>query len=108
MKLIFLLAISFFLSSCALFKQGETRYVPVYCVTAEQYKQLVDAQPKKVGDRLTGQAQDDFKIVAGSAIALRVYSDGLLEVIGNCVGPTSAATLGDTLELPDTDGELAR
>lgn len=108
MKLLSLFIATFFLSSCALFKPGETRYFPVYCVTADQYRQLVDAQPKKVGDRLTGQAQDDFKIVAGSAIALRVYSDGLLEVIGNCVGPTPAATLGDTHGLPDNDAEPTR
>ena len=76
------------LTGCALFQKPETRYVNVYCVTAEQYKKLVDAQPDKIGHTLTNQAQKDFKIVAGSAIALRVYSDGLLEVLGNCVGPT--------------------
>lgn len=103
MKKLFLALPFLLLTACGVFSKPETRYVHVYCVTADQYKQLVDAQPKKVGDRLTGQAQDDFKIVAGSAIALRVYSDGLLEVLGNCVGPTQAPS--DTLLLPVDDEE---
>lgn len=101
-KLIILLPL--LLAGCGIFQKPETRYVHVYCVTAEQYKKLVDAQPKKVGDRLTGQAQDDFKLVAGSAVALRYYSDGLLEVLGNCVGPTVPS---DTPLLPSDDEESA-
>ena len=58
----------------------------VYCVTPEQYKKLVDAEPGKVGNTLTGNAQKDFKIVAGQDVLLRQYADGLLSVIGGCIG----------------------
>ena len=69
------------LSGCA-----TTRYAPTHCVTPEQYQKLKDAEPPKVGKDLTGQAQDDLKIIAGSNVELREYSHGLLGVIGGCVG----------------------
>lgn len=58
----------------------------VYCVTPEQYRKLADAMPSKVGSQLTGQAQKDFKIVAGQDVLLRQYANGLLAVIGGCIG----------------------
>ena len=67
-----------------------TRYATVHCVTPEQYQKLKDAEPRKVGDKLTGQAQDDLKIIAGNNVELREYSHGLLGVIGGCTGnPTN-------------------
>jgi hypothetical protein len=67
----------------------ETRIQRVYCVTPEQYRKLVNAEPEKIGNKLTGQAQDDFKLSASQNVALRSYADGLLEVIGNCMSPAS-------------------
>lgn len=58
----------------------------VYCVTADQYAALVKAKPAKVGHTLTGDARKDFKIVAGQDVLLENYSDGLLTVIGGCMG----------------------
>jgi hypothetical protein len=58
----------------------------VYCLTPEQFTALVKAKPAKVGGTLTGNAQQDFKIVAGQDVLLGVYSDGLLTVLGGCVG----------------------
>jgi hypothetical protein len=73
--------IALVLSGCA-----TTRYVTIHCVTPEQYQKLKDAEPPRVGDKLTGQAQDDLKTIAGSTVELRTYSEGLLGVLGGCVG----------------------
>ena len=66
-------------------------YTTVYCVTPDQYAKLKQAEPPKVGSSLTGNAQDDLKTIAGSAVRLRTFSDGLLGVIGSCVDPNTEA-----------------
>ena len=71
------------LSACA----PHPRFVSVYCVSPQQIDRLKAAEPPRVGEKLTGQAQDDFKIVAGSAVELRAYSHGLLDVLSGCVDP---------------------
>jgi hypothetical protein len=71
------------LTACA----PHPRTAIVYCVSPQQYDRLKSAEPPKVGNRLTGQAQDDLKLIAGSAIELREYSHGLLQVLGGCVDP---------------------
>jgi hypothetical protein len=76
------------LTGCA---TTHTRWVQTYCVTPDQYAKLKQAGPPKVGDKLTGNAQDDLKTIAGSAVRLRTFSDGLLGVIGSCVDPTTEA-----------------
>lgn len=63
-----------------------TRYVPVKCITAEQYKQFEQAEPPKVSDQLTGNAEQDIKPIAGSAVRLRAWGKGMLGVLGGCVG----------------------
>jgi hypothetical protein len=63
-----------------------TRYVSVPCTTPEQYQKLKDAEPRKVGDKLTGQAQDDLKIIAGNNVELRQFGHNLLGVIEGCTG----------------------
>lgn len=77
-----LLCIVLALSGCA-----TTRYSTAYCLTYEQFAELTRSQPPKVKDKLTGQADQDLKIVAGSAIRLRAHDDGLLGVLGGCVEP---------------------
>lgn len=72
---------AFALSGCA-----TTRYVTVHCVTPEQLQKLKDAEPERVGGKLTGNAQDDLKIIAGSNVELRQYGRGLLGVLGGCTG----------------------
>jgi hypothetical protein len=63
-----------------------TRYVPVKCLTAEEYATLAAQMPPKVRDQLTGQADSDIRIIAASGVRLRGYSAGLLTVLKGCVG----------------------
>jgi hypothetical protein len=63
-----------------------TRYVTVPCVTGEQYEKLKSAEPPKVGDKLTGRADEDIKPIAGSAVRLRAWGHGLLGVLEGCRG----------------------
>lgn len=63
-----------------------TRYVSTPCLTPEQLAELKQAEPPKVSERLTGNAAEDIKVIAGSNIRLRGYSHGLLNVLGGCVG----------------------
>jgi hypothetical protein len=55
-------------------------------LTPEQYKDVVKADPGKIGSQLTGQAQQDFKIVAEQSVLVRHYIDGVMEILGGCVG----------------------
>lgn len=61
-----------------------TRYVTVPCLTPAQYAELKAALPPKVADKLTGRADEDVRVIAGSAIRLRGYSEGLLKVLEGC------------------------
>ena len=63
-----------------------TRYVSVPCLTKEQYDKRRSAEPKLVGPELTGDAQKDVRIIAGSATELRAWGRGNLKVLGGCVG----------------------
>lgn len=78
---IFLTALT--LSACA-----TPRYVTRYCLTPAQLEELKRQEPERVGDKLTGQAQDDFKIVSGSAIRLRSWGNGLVDVLTGCTAPS--------------------
>ena len=71
-----LCAVLFTLSGCT-----HTRYVSVPCVAKDQ---ALPAEPERVGSKLTGQAQEDFKIVAGSAVELRTYGQGLRTILEGC------------------------
>lgn len=83
-----LLLLPLALAGCATNKpEVQTVVQQVYCVTPDQYKQLVDAEPAKVGNNLTGNAQQDFKIAAGQDILMRTYANGLIKVLGGCIGP---------------------
>ena len=77
---VFLAFLAFFmLSACT-----TTRYVSRPCLTQEQYDELRAAEPPKVADRLTGRADEDIKIIAGSAIRLRAWGRGALNVLEGC------------------------
>lgn len=77
------LAVPLALSACA----TTHSYTPTYCITKAQLEQLKAQEPGKVHDKLTGDASKDVGIIAGNAIRLRAYSDGLLQVLGGCVDP---------------------
>jgi hypothetical protein len=81
-RLLKLAAACLALSACV----PPVRYATIYCVTPPQFQKLKDAEPPKVGNQLTGQAQDDIKIIAGNDVELRQYSGDLLNVLGGCVG----------------------
>jgi hypothetical protein len=61
-----------------------TRYVTVPCLTPDQYKKLEQSQPEKIHGKLTGEADKDLRIVAGSAVRLRAWGTGLLGVLEGC------------------------
>jgi hypothetical protein len=58
----------------------------VPCAAPEQVQKLKDAEPEHIGLKLTGNAQEDFKLAAGNDIALRLWGEGLLGVIQGCTG----------------------
>jgi hypothetical protein len=60
-----------------------TRYVTVPCISHDQQ---LPAEPERVKDKLTGQADKDLKIVAGSAIRLRAWGEGLQTILEGCRG----------------------
>lgn len=61
-----------------------TRFITRDCVSKEQVEQLRQAEPPKVGPSLTGRADEDLKIVSGSAIRLRTWGRGLISVLEGC------------------------
>jgi hypothetical protein len=60
-----------------------TRYVPIRCVGKDQQ---LPAEPPKIADRLTGKADEDIKIIAGSNVRLRAYGQGLRTILEGCRG----------------------
>ena len=80
MKRALILIAALALSACA-----TTRAVPTKCVTPEQLNELKRQEPPKVRDKLTGRADEDVRTLGGSAIRLRSWGHGLLDVLGGCV-----------------------
>ena len=78
-KALVLTALALTLAGCQ-----TTRYVTVPCLDAKQYAELRAALPPKVGQSLTGDAQKDVRIIAGSNVELRGYAEGLLQVLEGC------------------------
>lgn len=58
----------------------------VYCLTPDQYKALVDAEPPKIGNNLDKDARVSNKQLTQQNILVRRYADGLLKVLGGCIG----------------------
>ncbi len=82
-KALAICGIAYVLAGCA--TVPATKYVPVYCLTQQQFDQLKAQEPPKIKSQLNGQADHDLEIVAGSAIRLRAFGDGLITVLGGCV-----------------------
>ena len=68
------------ISGCA-----TTRYTTVYCLAHDQQ---IPAEPPKVKDQLTGDASKDVGILAGSAIRLRAWGEGLQTILEGCREPS--------------------
>ncbi len=67
-----------------------TRHVVNPCLTLEQHKKLADAEPPKIADQLTGQADEDVRTIGGSAVRLRGWGRGLLGVLEGCARPAAS------------------
>lgn len=78
MKLLAIVAAALALSACQ-----TTRFVPVPCLTKDQQ---LPSEPPSVADQLTGRADRDFQVVAGSAARLRAYGAGLRSILEGCRG----------------------
>jgi len=76
MKLPVIIIAALALSACT-----TTRYVSVPCIGKDQQ---LPAEPEKVGESLTGQAQRDFQIVAGNNARLRAWGTGLRDILEGC------------------------
>lgn len=63
-----------------------TRYSTAYCLSHDQ---ALPAEPPKVKDQLTGQADRDVEIIAGSAIRLRAWGEGLQTILDGCREPAT-------------------
>ena len=86
------------LSGCGLMRpRTVTRYVSTACLTRDQYAQLKAQEPPTIHERLNGDEDHDIKILAGSLIRVRAYSDGLLEVLGGCQEPDAHEIAGKLL-----------
>lgn len=63
-----------------------THYSTVHCITKEQYEQLQKDKPGKIHDQLNGQADHDIKPIAGRLVRVEAWGDGLLTILGGCIG----------------------
>lgn len=95
MRGIMLASISLFLAACAATTPPpavEVRVVekvvplPVTCITAEQYRELIAREPARVNAQLNGDARHDLDLVAASAIRLRAYAGELRAALKACTG----------------------
>lgn len=72
------------LTALALTGCATTRYAPVHCLTHDQ---ALPAEPPKIKDKLTGDAAQDVGTLAGSAIRLRAWGEGLQTILEGCREP---------------------
>lgn len=70
------------LAGCA---HVQTMYVQTYCLAHDQQ---LPAEPPRVKSDLTGDAAKDVGILAGSAIRLRAWGEGLDRVLEGCREPS--------------------
>jgi hypothetical protein len=78
-----LMLASMLITGCA----HRVRYIQVPCLTPEQLEERRKAEPPLIGKDLTGRADEDIKPIAGSAVRLRAWGRGNLDVLSGCVGP---------------------
>jgi hypothetical protein len=60
------------------------RYQTVYCLSHDTQ---LPSEPPKVHSQLTGHADSDIAIIAGSAIRLRAYGQSLRLILEGCREP---------------------
>lgn len=74
------------LSACGMTPKPETRIQKVYCLTPEQYLKLVQAEPEKIGGKLSTDPAERDRQKTEQNVLVRQYADGLLTVLGGCTG----------------------
>lgn len=82
----FVLPLFFLLGACHQ-EKPQPIIQTVYCITPEQYKKIVDANPGSLQGNYTGQAQKDFILSTNQNVLLRIYANGLLKILGDCTSP---------------------
>lgn len=65
------------------------RYQRVYCLTPQQLEKLKADKPGKIHDQLTGKADQDIRPITGRLVRMEGFADGLITVLGGCVGQSS-------------------
>ena len=60
-----------------------TRHIVSPCIAKDQ---ALPAEPERVSGKLTGKADEDIRIIAGSAVRLRAYGQGLRTILEGCRG----------------------
>lgn len=70
-------AICLLASGCA----HSPRYIQIPCIGKDQQ---IPAEPEKIGPKLTGNAGEDIKTIAGSNVRLRAWGQGLRGILEGC------------------------
>jgi hypothetical protein len=78
-----LMLASILITGCA----HRVRYITVPCLTPEQLEERRKAEPPLVREKLTGKADEDIRIIGGSAVLLRSWGRGNISILEGCVGP---------------------
>jgi hypothetical protein len=61
-----------------------TRFVRVPCLSPEQLEERRKAEPPLVRDQLSGRADEDIRIIGGSAVELRSWGRGNISILEGC------------------------
>ena len=80
MKRAIILVAALALAGCA------TKPLMVSCITKEQLAELKAQEPEKIRDKLTGRADEDVRLIAGSNLRLRSWGGTLMGVLEVCAG----------------------
>lgn len=79
-----IIVITLALAGCA--PKPQTFPHNVYCLTPSQFQTVVAAEPGKIGNTLDPDARKSNKQLVAQNILVRKYADGILEILGGCVG----------------------
>ncbi len=77
------IALGLLLAGCASGPRVVSVPVPTPCFSG-----AIPAEPEQVGGRLTGNAERDIGVVAGSALRLRLWGRELRAALTACQAPT--------------------
>ena len=72
-------ALALLVSACA----PHPKLVPTPCISKDR---ALPAEPDRVGDKLTGNAGEDVKTLAGGLIRWQAYGRGMREIVESCRG----------------------